>query len=589
MDVRYAGTGPAAEAVASALSDLDDASVSASVSAVAPSGVGGADLAVVCGRTDGSELAAAHRSVVGTETAWVGVEIGGVGGCPVAGVRASVAGFERGAGCYNCLGSRVLAGEPDVDDAYEGGEDRSVARLAGAVAGREVVAVATGEDARVFRDVSGTRFCGVVEVPGTERTYLPVPGCDCAEWSRSFTLDDGERRRPLEAAVDRAELALDDRVGPVTNVGEAESFPVPYYLAGVCDTTVFSDGAAAQQAAGVDGDWNRAFMKALGEALERYSAGVYREEEFRRAPPGAMLGGVSPAAFVRPTDASAVDPETPIRWCPALDLVDDEKAYLPAEAVHYPPPERRYLTQITTGLGLGSSAVEAVLSGLYEVVERDATMIAWYSTFEALSLSVDDDDYRTLARRARSEGLSVTALLVTVDVDVPVVAAAVHREGDWPRFAAGSAADLDPAAAARSALAEALQNWTELRSMGPDGAAEDESAVGRYAEFPAAVRSFVDADGPVPASSVSDPDGVDTPTEELETLVGRVDDAGLRPYVADVTPRDVDRAGFTAVRVVVPEAQPLFTDRAYFGDRARRVPDALGFDPDLDREPHPFP
>jgi ribosomal protein S12 methylthiotransferase accessory factor len=47
--------------------------------------------------------------------------------------------------------------------------------------------------------------------------------------------------------------------------------------------------------------------------------------------------------------------------------------------------------------------------------------------------------------------------------------------------------------------------------------------------------------------------------------------------------------GFEAVRVLVPGAQPLFTGEPYFGERARTVPEALGFEPRLDRPIHPFP
>jgi ribosomal protein S12 methylthiotransferase accessory factor len=51
----------------------------------------------------------------------------------------------------------------------------------------------------------------------------------------------------------------------------------------------------------------------------------------------------------------------------------------------------------------------------------------------------------------------------------------------------------------------------------------------------------------------------------------------------------VRELGFRAVRVLVPSAQPLFFDDPYFGDRARSVPDELGFAAELDREHHPFP
>ena len=260
---------------------------------------------------------------------------------------------------------------------------------------------------------------------------------------------------------------------------------------------------------------------------------------------------------------------------------------LPAEFVTFPPPERRHGPSITTGLGLGSSGAEALCSGLYEVVERDAAMLSWYSSFEPLRLAVDAEPFATLAARARSEDLTVRAALITQDVDVPVVAVGVGR-GEWPELALGSAANFDPEAAAGAALAEALQNWMELRAMGPEEADGAGGAVGRYATTPGDAAAFFDVDARIPAASAGPgtaPEGED----ELELLLERVEDAGLDAYAARLTPRDVDALGFEAVRVLVPDAQPLFTDEPYFGERARTVPEELGFDADLDREFHPYP
>jgi ribosomal protein S12 methylthiotransferase accessory factor len=587
MDVRLAGSGPAAEAVAAALEDATgELGTAVDPVRVAPGRVGGADLAVVVGEAGGDALPAANGAARGTETTWVGVELGGVGGRAVAGVEAAVAGFAPGI-CFDCLRTRVAANDPETGDPRPGPAD---ARLAGAVAGRAALALLAGDPTRVLSTTpDGARVGGVVELPHAERTVLPVPGCDC-DPGRERGLSLAHEERSLDAALERMELALDDRVGAVRSVGEVESFPAPYYLATLSDTTGFSDGAAPDHAGGVDPDWNRAFVKALGEALERYGAAVYRTDAMRSAPPGAVDGAVHPDRFVRPADPPVGD--EPIPWVPARDLSTGEAAYLPAEAARFPPPDRRYFDPVTTGLGLGSSTVEAVLSGLYEVIERDAAMLAWYSTFEPLELAVDDDRYAGLARRIRAEELSATAALLTVDVDVPVVGAAVHREGEWPRFAAAAAADVDPAAAAADALAEAVQNWTELRSMGPDGAAEEPTAIGRYAETPGAARRFFEGDGPVPAGSVGDDGAADLAGEaELDALVGAVGDAGLTPYAADLTPRDVAAAGFSVVRVAVPGAQPLFVDvdDPVFGDRARSVPADMGFEADLDGPPHPFP
>lgn len=582
MHVLLAGDGPAVEAVAAALADVD-----CDVERGDPEAVASADLGVVVDDVGAGAFDDGNDAALAADATWVAVERGGVGGHELAGVDAAVSGFGPETGCFECLRSRVASNRPADDGAEVEGDseseslDASTRRFAGALAGREVAALAAGG--------SSTVVGGVHELPHAEREFLPVPGCRCDEDARDRRVRTDHRDVALDEALAAAERGLDDRVGLVAEVGEAESYPAPYYLARTCDTSAFAAGRAAPQSAGVDADWNAAFMKALGEGLERYCAGVYGADDFETAPPQVVEDGVTPADVVRRTDAPAVDPEDPIRWVPGVELAVGDQAYLAAELVQFPPPTDRHAAAITTGLGLGSSGADALVSGLTEVLERDATMLAWYSSFSPLELRVDADRYRTLAKRARSEGLEATALLVTQDVDVPVVAVAVHREGgDWPRFAVGSDAALDPEVAATDALAEALQNWMELRSMGRSTASAEDGAIGAFADFPRAAGAFLDAGGPVPAASVG-PDAVPSGTERVDALVDAVTDADLTPYAARVTTRDVDALGFEAVRVLVPDAQPLFTDDPVFGDRARDVPESLGFEPRLDRRHHPYP
>jgi ribosomal protein S12 methylthiotransferase accessory factor len=561
--VGLVGDGPAVEAVRSALADTDADAVE-----VDPSTLGRTDVAVGVGAVD-EDFAAAARTARESGTPLVVVELGGVGGRAVSGVDAAVSGHAPGTACYDCLRRRVEAvGAETAGD----GVDAATARFAGAVAGRELAVLVGGGESPVIG--------GVLEVPHARRRVLPVPHCDCADGrDRALRVDDGDRS--LEEALASAEAAFDERLGPVTEVGELESFPVPYYLA-TLSSTPFSDADPPDHAAGVGREWDPAFMKALGEALERYSAAVYRTADFETDP----RNPVDPGRFVGPGDPVGV--EAVDAWHVAEDLASGETVQLPAELVVFPPPERRIRPAITTGLGLGNGGREALLSGLYEVVERDAAMLSWYSTSDPVGLAVDDEDFSTLSARARSEELSVTALSLTQDIDVPVVAACVHREGEWPRFAAGMSAALDPAAAAVGALEEALQNWLELRRMGPDRAADEPGAIGRYAEFPEAAREFVDPMTTVPAATVG-PAEPPTGRAELDALLDRVGAAGLDAYGARLTPRDIDSLGFEAVRVVVPAAQPLFTDDAYFGERARTVPAEFGYEPRLDRGHHPFP
>ena len=566
MTATLAGDGPAAAAVRAALGDTDH-----EVRTVAPPDLGG-DLGIVVGRAGAPAFAAAAQRARSAGLRWLAVELGGVGGVAVPGVEAAVAGFDAGPGCFDCLQARVRGNLDPGADGSEESPEPATERFAGALAGRAAVRLLAGEPTPVLG--------GVVEVPHAERELLAVPGCDCGtERDRTVRTDHGERS--LDDALSAAERAVDERVGLVSSVGEVESYPVPYYLATLADTAGFSDATASEQAAGVAAGWDEAFMKALGEGLERYSAGVYRTADLPRGRAAELPGAVGLSAFVLP---ESVDTGGARRFVPGRDLHDDSEVLLPAERVQF--PYETAAPTITTGLGLGNAGAEALLAGLTETVERDAATLAWYSTYEPLGLAVEDEGYRTLVRRARSEGLSVTTTLLTQDIDVPVVAVAVHREEEWPRFALGTDAALDPAAAARSACAEALQNWLELRGMGESGAREAPGRIGHFAGRPDSARAFVDPETTIPADSV----GRSVPAEEeLNAVLGALADAGLDAYAARLTPPDVEGLGFEAVRVLVPAAQPLFFDEPYFGERARTVPGALGYEPRLRRQHHPFP
>jgi ribosomal protein S12 methylthiotransferase accessory factor len=572
MTIGLVGSGPAVSAIEAALSDVD-----ASVERIDVESLDAQyRLGIVVGQAGAPAFDAANDIALEAELPWFAVELGGIGSVPV--VDGAVVGFDPTESCYDCLRTRVQA-NVDPDTEPQAAPSDPTARYVGATAGRRIC--------RHLDPTEADQFGTIAEVPHSERELHPVPGCRCGS-DRDRVLDRGHLERDLGRSLGRAQRGLDGRVGLVRDIGEANSYPAPYYLAQLCSTDDFSDATAQQQAAGVDENWDRAFMKALGESLERYCAGVYRTAEFRTATADEVSSPVTPSSFVSPDDWTDPDAtEEQIDWIRGDALDTGDRVHLPAELVHYPPHEKTIRPAITTGLGLGNSTVGAVLSGLYEVLERDAATIAWYSSFEPLELVVGDDAFERLASRAGTNDLEVTPLLLTQDVDVPVVAVAVYRD-EWPRFALGTAANLDPAAAANGALAEALQNWQELDGMGREGAEDASGAIGRYAERPEVVEPFVDPENTVPASSVG-PDPVPDGTAELTALLDRLDDVGLDGYAVRTTTRDVQRLGFEAVRVLVPEAQPLFFGDAYFGERARTVPETLGFEARLDRDHHPYP
>lgn len=573
MTATIIGSGPAVLPIETALTDTTH-EIRSVGSLDELTGAVDLDLAIVVDRVGSDVFSTANANLRESGTPWIAVELGGIGGYSVPSVEASVSGFSPDTVCFDCLRKRIAA-NLDIDTEGDSETDTATDRFAGALAGRESVRVLSGSESPVLG--------GSVEIPHAIRRVLPVPNCECAG-ERDWTVRRTHDTRTLDDALGRAEQALDERVGLLREVGEIESFPVPYYLSNLSDTSGFSDVMGSRQAAGVALGWDEAFMKALGEGLERYCAGVYRTVDLHTARPADLsnANALAPSAFVRPTD----DSDGRITWVPGENLSTEESVFLPASRVFFPYDAPG--PTITTGLGLGNSGATALIAGLTEIIERDAALLAWYSTYEPLGLSIDDSAYETLVDRAGVEGLSVTATLLTQDIDVPVVGVSVHQDSDeWPAFAMGLACDLDPVDAARAACCEALQNWMELRSMGRTEAAAAGGRIGHFASRPASIEEFVSPETTIPASSVTD--DVPTRRDALDALVRRVADAGLDSYAARLTTPDVEDIGFEAVRVLVPRAQPLFVDDPYFGERAETVPEELGFESRLRREHHPYP
>lgn len=566
MKVGVLGSGAALDLVEAQVGLTD-----AEIERITPDAIDTVDVAAATGDT---ALTTINAEAIALGIPLVTIERAQMGGHNVPGVDAAVGIFGATGPCFTCLERRIASTESA--GVRQAAPADTVDRIAGAVAGHEVVALLS-EEVPVGR---------VIEFPYRARSLLPVPGCPtCAATDDPWKRPAGEPRS-LSAAMEAAERCLDDRVGLVTEIGEAASIPLPYYLSTLADTSAFSDASAPPHAAGVAEDWDRAFMKALGEALERYAAGTFRTDTFELAHSEALEGAIDLDRCVRPNGGDQID--EPIPWVPGEDLASGDRRWLPADLVVFPPGESYVRPPITSGLSLGNSPEETLLGGLLEVIERDASMLSWYSSFEPVEIAVSDPSYESLVKRARLEDLEVTAVLLTQDVDVPVIGAFVRRDDPWPRFAAGSAAGFDPVEAATDAVREALQNWTELAEMGPDGASQEAGRIARYAENPRPLGTYIDPDVRVQAGELGK-----SPPETTEAALAQLVDAAravdMTPTAAWVTPRDLREVGFCAARVVVPEAQPLLMGTPYFGDRAEAVPQSMGFRPELDRDPHPFP
>ena len=303
-------------------------------------------------------------------------------------------------------------------------------------------------------------------------------------------------------------------------------------------------------------------------------------------------------------------PDSPVRWSLCQGL-DGQSTLIPASCVSVPyffeaGVEPFSHMPISTGLAAGRSVPDCIEKGMCEISERDALMIVWMNCrpsprIPPASCIGISDELDGLLAAGMMPGTRWFLNLLTLDIDVPIVTAALINDSGLPLTSFGIAADMDPATALRGALEEAL--LTRLLVNRSDLTAERDEASGgdlrtlrdhllAHAASPQLRESmrFLTDYGPEIDFSV-----IAANANSKDTASQRCIDAGLRPIWVNLTTSDVGDLGFKVVRTVIPGAQPLDNDhnhRYVGGSRLTSVPAALGWSSALatfNPAPHPFP
>jgi len=368
-----------------------------------------------------------------------------------------------------------------------------------------------------------------------------------------------------------------------------------------------------------------ALAAALGEALERYSAAYVPEARLVTAS-AAELGAAAldPSRFALFHDRQYGIPEFPfrkferdtrVRWVEGFSLPDREPVYVPAQLTYLTATgEGEDLLAYSTSNGVACAGTldDAILGGLFELIERDAFMLTWYNRLSLPRLGLDSDrELDELDRRFFAPtGLRYSLVDLSVFFAIPAVLGVVHGPpGQLGALGIGAGCGATVYEAGRKALSESfsVRRWArdiafgnhEQRPSAPSAIRTFDDHILFYAdESNAAHAAFLDASDVVrEASDVRSLAGRNA-REQIEEVCERLAQKGVHAYAVDVTAPDVRSAGLRVVRIIAPElcqldhldtARFLGGGRMYFAAyQAGLVERPLTFD-DLNVYPHPFP
>ena len=246
-----------------------------------------------------------------------------------------------------------------------------------------------------------------------------------------------------------------------------------HFRAKASKTAAFAREANFRDSGGAATSRDEAMAKAIGESIERYSPALFDAEAlplfaWRDAPAAA----VHPSAFALYTPDQYDEPgfpwvpfreDTEVRWTPAVDLESGSEVLVPACRVFM--PYNYYLGSgdspidqpISTGLACHASFARAAATGLCEVIERDAVMIAWQAKVSPPAIRIETlpDDLYDMVQRFECKGLKADMLDITTDNGVPTIFSTMRgRNTEQAALVVAAAASPNAADAARKSLDE---------------------------------------------------------------------------------------------------------------------------------------
>lgn len=447
---------------------------------------------------------------------------------------------------------------------------------------------------------------------------------------------------PTTVAVSRQRLErlVSPRTGVVVSVVELLRFPdepgLPYTGAYTAASwTLDDDGARLVRTESADGigvlgggtypEPDQAYVSALGEAAERYSAGYVPVEKLISASwrelgeealhPDELRFFIEAQYGADGFPFRPLDETTAIHWVRAHRLSDGAETLVPAQLVYlngrlpvFKHREPRLAPQTSNGLACGATATEAATGGLLELLERDAFLIAWYNRLSLPVVSFEDDPEAVAFFDSflRGTGLRFSAVDLSDFHGIPSVLGVTRGSlGDLDPVSVGGAVRSSPLRAWQKALIESshVRAWIRnrdrrelerMRGAAPSDVRtfDDRMVYYSFGEH-AAHASFLDASDVT--RRLSDlPKVPSAPGAFLKHLVDNLAGRGIETYYVDVSSPDIADVGISVARVLAPALCPLPPDERAIClgvPRLRAAAEELGFvaGEELNPHPHPYP
>ena len=269
-----------------------------------------------------------------------------------------------------------------------------------------------------------------------------------------------------------------------------------------------------------------------------------------------------------------------LEWIEAEEIISESPILVPANAVFHPYIPNREIKPCamamfkgnTNGLASGNVIEEAVLHGIFEVVERDAWSIFELTKRNKKQIDLDtieNDTVRELVEKFTSQGIKIKLMDITADLKIPTIVASADDTvlKDAALLTLGVGTHLNPEIAAIRALSEVAQSRaTQIHGTREDTVRADFMRKAGYENMKRTNKDyFVEEDEKI---NLSEKENKITGSikKDIEVSIEEVQKAGLDKVIYyDLTREEI---GVNVARVIIPKAELYCLDEERLGNRA---------------------
>ncbi|MFJ8516681.1 YcaO-like family protein [Lysinibacillus xylanilyticus] len=343
-------------------------------------------------------------------------------------------------------------------------------------------------------------------------------------------------------------------------------------------------------------DKQTALISTIGEALERYNARRFETDSLIR---GTFNELQQKYNILNPKNL-ILDKNTPNEyhsdkiydWIMCKNLSTNQDMLVPAISIFFPfytlDESELFLSQSSTGLASGFSISEAILSGLFEVIERDAYTIYHKNSmyYGNIATNVYSDEVAILINSLYNNGIEVILHYLKTDVAAHVVHCSLFDKKDrLPIYTHGSGCSLDINSAIKNAIIEACQlriSQIQLLNSEGDNESEDFKIYYEWAKGNIDyVNPFINQPNERTISAFEDY-RQGSINENLTHLLASISELGYEVITADLGRED---NLLSTVRVIIPGFQDIDDYGGRESKRLDEIPSLLNLSVKYNKNP----